>query len=205
MLKKMKPYNVMPVDFELHYENNEWYKTIVWEDSSFGNGGSYGWRYQFGHDKYTALSMVDSYYSQGYYPIDIEVDNYGKSYSFLLNSKKYNYLLFWEENYSDIISEINTVKESNFIPIDIEVHEINGVKKYTGILGYYSNEWDYVLEVTSSEFRSKNKEMYNSGYRPIDYEIHTSEERNLGRILIKDNPKNIEYIDPKLHKFKIDK
>ena len=44
--------------------------------------------------------------------------------------------------------------------------------------------------------------MVNSGYRPIDFEVHTSEERNIGRVGDNLSGKNINlvYINPKLKK-----
>ena len=44
--------------------------------------------------------------------------------------------------------------------------------------------------------------MKNSGYRPIDFEVHTSEERNIGRLGQNLSVKNInlEDINPKLKK-----
>ena len=93
-----------------------------------------------------------------------------------------NYLLFWEQNYSDIISNIDDSKSLGYSPVDIEIYEIDGVKKYAGILALDSNEWDYVLDVSPEEFSNKNTIMQKTGYRPIDYEVHTSEERNIGRM-----------------------
>ena len=178
----MKNYKVMPIDYERHYENGEWYYTIIWESSEYGNGGSYGWSLRYSHDKNNFLNDVKSLDSLGKYPVDIEIHYYGKKYGGAFTSKPSNYLFFWELNYADIVSNINDAKSSGYSPVDIEIYEIEGVKKYAGVLTLDSNEWDYVLDVSPEEFSQKNTLMQNSGYRPIDYEVHTSEERNIGRI-----------------------
>jgi len=181
-IESMRLYKVMPIDYEKHFENGQWLSTLIWASSEYGNGGEYGWWLSYNKDKNDFLNDIPSMDSLGYYPVDIEVDYYGKKYGGAFTTKNSNYLLFWEQDYSDIISNIDDSKSLGYSPVDIEIYEIDGVKKYAGILALDSNEWDYVLDVSPEEFSNKNTIMQKTGYRPIDYEVHTSEERNIGRI-----------------------
>jgi hypothetical protein len=200
--ESMTAYYVIPIDFEQHYENGNWYYSIIYEDSTYGNGGSYGMKYRYGKDKTTFLSEVSNNSSLGYYLIDMEIDYYGESFSSLYTTKPANVLYYWDLDYDSLIDNATTAAENGYYPIDIEIHEINGVKKYNVILNYGSYEWDYLLEGSYEEFDAKNTLMQNTGYRPIDFEVHTSEERNMGRLGDKLLGKNINlvYINPKLKK-----
>ena len=55
--ESMKEYKVMPIDFEMHYENGKRYYSIIYADSTYGNGGSYGWKSRYGDDKTTFLNI----------------------------------------------------------------------------------------------------------------------------------------------------
>jgi len=199
-VETMRSYYVIPIDYEKHYENGNWYYSLIWADSRYGNGGSYGWAIKYGKDKNIFLNDVSAYSGLGYNLIDIEIHWFGEKYGGLFTTQDFNYLFFWEKDYTEIINNVNTYKSSGYIPTDIEIHEISGVKKYNVILTKTSGEWDYLLDGTLQEFDTKNILMKNSGYRPIDFEVHTSEERNIGRLGQNLSVKNInlEYINPKL-------
>ena len=132
----------------------------------------------------------------------MEIDYFGEIFSSLYSSKPTNVLFYWDLDYDDLISNASTAASNGYYPTDIEIHEINGVKKYNVILNYGSSEWDYLIEGSYEEFNAKNILMKNSGYRPIEFEVHTSEERNIGRLGQNLSVKNInlEYINPKLKK-----
>ena len=200
--ESMKEYEVMPIDFEMHYENGKMYNSIIYADSTYGSGGSYGWASRYGEDKTTFLSEVSNNSSLGYYLIDVEIDYFGEKFSSLYSTKPANVLFYWDLDYDDLISNASTAASNGYYPTDIEIHEINGVKKYNVILNYGSSEWDYLIEGSYEEFIAKNTLRKNTGYRPIDFEVHTSEERNIGRVGDNLSVKNINlvYINPKLKK-----
>ena len=196
----MDAYSVMPIDYERHYENGTWYLSQIFADSTYGNGGSYGFGGRYSDDKTTFLNYVSSYSGQGFYLIDVEIDYFGESFSSLYSTKPTNVLFYWDLDYDELISNASTAASNGYYPTDIEIHEINGVKKYNVILNYGSYEWDYLVEGSYEEFSAKNTLMVNSGYRPIDFEVHTSEERNIGRVgdNLSVKNKNLVYINPKL-------
>ena len=198
--ESMKEYKVMPIDYERHYENGTWYHSQIYADSTYGNGGLYGFGGRYGDDKTTFLNYVSSYSGQGFYLIDVEIDNFGELFGSLYSSKPANVLFYWDLDYDDLISNASTAASNGYYPTDIEIHEINGVKKYNVILNYGSNEWDYLIEGSYEEFSTKNTLRKNTGYRPIDFEVHTSEERNIGRVgdNLSVKNKNLVYINPKL-------
>jgi hypothetical protein len=198
----METYYVMPIDYENHYENGNWYSSIIYADSTYGNGGSYGFKARYGKDKTTFLNNVSSYSGQGFYLIDVEIDYFGEIFSSLYSTKPADVLFYWEQNYSDLISNASTAASNGYYPTDIEIYEINGVKKYNVILNYGSSEWDYLIEGSYEEFNAKNTLRENTGYRPIDFEVHTSEERIIGRVgdNLSVKNKNLVYINPKLKK-----
>jgi len=196
----MHAYKVMPIDYERHYENGNSYFSIIYADSTYGNSGSYGSKSRYGEDKTTFLSEVSNNSSLGYYLIDVEIDYFGEKFSSLYSTKPANVLFYWDLDYDDLISNASTAASNGYYPTDIEIHEINGVKKYNVILNYGSNEWDYLIEGSYEEFDAKNTIRKNTGYRPIDFEVHTSEERNIGRVgdNLSVKNKNLVYINPKL-------
>ena len=201
-LDSMDAYYVMAIDFENHYENGNWYFSVIYADSTYGNGGSYGSKIRSGQDKNTFLNDVSSFSALGYNLIDVEIDRYGEKYSGLYTTETANVLFYWELDYADLISNASTAGSNGYYPSDIEIHEINGVKKYNVILNYGSSEWDYLIEGSYEEFAAKNTLRENTGYRPIDFEVHTSEERNIGRVgdNLSVKNKNLVYINPKLKK-----
>ena len=198
----MQAYKVMPIDWEKHYENGNWYTTIIYADSTFGNGGKYGSIAKFGQNKTTFLSDISNNSSLGYYLIDVEIDYLGEKYSGLYTSKYAKVLFYWDLDHDTLIDNATTAAENGYYPTDIEIHEIDGVKKYNVILNYGSSEWDYLIEESYEEFNAKNTLMKNTGYRPIDFEVHTSEERNMGRLgdNLSGKDINLVYINPKLKK-----
>ncbi len=200
--ESMKEYKVMPIDYERHYENGTWYHSQIYADSTYGNGGSYGFGGRYSDDKTTFLNYVSSYSGQGFYLIDVEIDYFGEVFSSLYSSKPTNVLFYWDLDYDDLISNASTAASNGYYPTDIEIYEINGVKKYNVILNYGSSEWDYLIEGSYEEFSAKNTLRENTGYRPIDFEVHTSEERNIGRVgdNLSVKNKNLVYINPKLKK-----
>ena len=200
--ESMKEYKVMPIDFERHYENGTWYFSQIFADSTYGNGGWYGFAGRYSDDKTTFLNYVSSYSGQGFYLIDVEIDNFGKLFGSLYSMKPANALLYWDLDYDDLISNASTAASNGYYPTDIEIYEINGVKKYNVILNYGSSEWDYLIEGSYEEFNAKNTLRENTGYRPIDFEVHTSEERTIGRVgdNLSVKNKNLVYINPKLKK-----
>jgi len=199
-LDSMDAYYVMAIDFENHYENGNWYYSVIYADSTYGNGGSYGFKLRSGQDKNTFLNDVSSLSALGYNLIDVEIDYFGEKFSSLYSTKPANVLFYWDLDYDDLISNASTAASNGYYPTDIEIHEINGVKKYNVILNYGSNEWDYLIEGSYEEFDAKNTIRKNTGYRPIDFEVHTSEERNIGRVgdNLSVKNKNLVYINPKL-------
>ena len=200
--ESMIEYKVMPIDFERHYENGKMYYSIIYADSTYGNSGLYGFAGRFGDDKTTFLNYVSSYSGQGFYLIDVEIDNFGELFGSLYSTKPANVLFYWDLDYDDLISNASTAASNGYFPTDIEIYEINGVKKYNVILNYGSSEWDYLIEGSYEEFNAKNTLRENTGYRPIDFEVHTSEERNIGRVgdNLSVKNKNLVYINPKLKK-----
>jgi len=181
-VEKMKQYDKIPIDYEQHYENDKWLYSIIWADSR------QGWSYRTNYKKNDFLNEVSQEYDFGRYLIDVEINYYGENYSGLFNTEPYDYLFFWELSYNDIISNISDAKSQGYLPHDIEIHQIDGQKKYSGLLGKPDTpiEWDYALSLSPSEFSAKNTLMQNSGYRPIDYEVHTTEEMVIGRKKDKD-------------------
>jgi len=198
----MKAYYVMAIDYEIHYENGNYYYSMIYADSTYDNGAAYGTKWSTGDDKASFLNMVSSFSAEGYNLIDVEIDNFGENFSGLYTSKPANVLFYWDLDYDTLIDNASTAAENGYYPTDIEIHEINGVKKYNVILNYGSYEWDYLLEGSYEEFNAKNTLMQNTGYRPIDFEVHTSEERNMGRLgdNLSGKDINLVYINPKLKK-----
>ena len=192
----MDAYSVMAIDYEKHYENGNQYFSVIYTNKT------YGWKIRYGEDKDTFLSEVSNNSSLGYYLIDVEIDHQGENFSSIYSTKPSNVLFYWDQDYDDLISNASTAAENGYYPTDIEIYEIDGVKKYNVILNYGSYEWDYLVEGSYEEFSAKNTLMENSGYRPIDFEVHTSEERNMGRLGNNLSGKNINlvYINPKLKK-----
>jgi len=177
----MKSYDRVPIDYEQHYENNNWYYSIIWAS------GKEGWATRPNYNKNSFLNEISQQESLGKYLVDVEIDYYGENFSGIFTSLPYNYLFFWELSYNDIISNISDAKSQGYFPHDIEIHQIDGQKKYSGLLGKpdIPIEWDFALSLSPSEFSAKNTLMQNSGYRPIDYEVHTTEEMVIGRKLSK--------------------
>ena len=76
----------MGVDYEKHYENGNLYYSVIYAHSTYGNGGSHGWASGYDDDKTTLLNKVSSYTQLGYYLIDVEITEYGKSFSSLYST-----------------------------------------------------------------------------------------------------------------------
>jgi hypothetical protein len=194
--ESMEAYEVMPIDYEMHYENGNWYSSIIYTNKT------YGWATRYVQDKTTFLSEVSNNSALGYYLMDVEIDYLGGKFSSLYWTKSSSVLFYWDLDYDDLINNATTAAENGYYPTDIEIYEIDGVKKYNVILNYGSSEWEYLIEGSYEEFNAKNTLMQNTGYRPIDFEVHTSEERNMGRLGDNLSVKNINlvYINPKLKK-----
>ena len=120
--ESMKAYEVMPIDYENHYENGNWYSSIIYTNKR------YGWATRYGQDKTTFLSEVSNKSALGYYLMDVEIDYFGGKFSSLYWTKSSSVLYYWELDYDDLISNATTAAGNGYYPTDIEIHEINGVK-----------------------------------------------------------------------------
>ena len=98
----MDAYSVMPIDVEIHFENGNWYYSIIYTKKT------YGWTTRYGDDKNTFLNDVSSLSALGYYLIDVEIDNFGEKFSSLYSTKPANVLFYWDLDYDDLISNAST-------------------------------------------------------------------------------------------------